>query len=247
VVADKLAIAGQGYQIVLPQTRPIPTNAVFRQLRNTDLWTDFVENAENQLMSSAGAPGYCPPPGDNKWISGLKEGYWCVQLQLNDGGPNDIDGEANGTIVAPGGVATLTNNSQPTANDDVAETHLNTAITINVLANDADADADPLSLRSATATLGTAEIVDNKLHYQPAQDLIGEDTVVYGISDGSGGSASATLTITVLAAAPPPVVIQPPAPTPTPVANNSSSSGGGALLWVSLLLLLLGGVRRTYY
>ncbi len=37
------------------------------------------------------------------------------------------------------------------------------------------------------------------MFYQPALDYFGEDTVIYGVTDGQGGSSSATLIITVVA------------------------------------------------
>jgi hypothetical protein len=35
---------------------------------------------------------------------GLQQGPYCVQLTLQDGGPNDADGRFNGVIKDPGGV-----------------------------------------------------------------------------------------------------------------------------------------------
>ncbi len=103
--ADQLPITGHSYQIVLPQNQAIATNAIYRIQHRSGESADFVENADNRLMSTAGEPGYCPPPGDSRWQSGLTAGHWCVQLQLNDGGPNDIDAAANRVIMAPGGLS----------------------------------------------------------------------------------------------------------------------------------------------
>ncbi|MCF6255612.1 MAG: hypothetical protein L3K25_04830, partial [Gammaproteobacteria bacterium] len=36
---------------------------------------------------------------------GLVEGYWCVQLKIQDGGPNDGDSQINNAVVSFGGVA----------------------------------------------------------------------------------------------------------------------------------------------
>ncbi len=57
------------------------------------------------MASAPGLLGGCPAPGDTSYQLGLTEGHFCVQLTLEDGGPNDADNEANGTIVDPGGVA----------------------------------------------------------------------------------------------------------------------------------------------
>jgi hypothetical protein len=90
--------------VVVPLTEAIPAEAVYRKWQAGE-WMSFIEDANNALYSSAGAEGYCPPPGSTEWQSGLTEGHWCVQLTLEDGGPNDADGVANGAILDPGGVA----------------------------------------------------------------------------------------------------------------------------------------------
>ena len=102
---SELPTPGQSAAIVIPQLESIPANALYRKLVN-GRWVTFVENVQNQLHSAAGSEGFCPPPGDDAWQVGLVEGHWCVQLTIEDGGPNDADGEANSTVVDPGGVAT---------------------------------------------------------------------------------------------------------------------------------------------
>lgn len=223
LVADKLPVAGQSIAIVLPQVQPIPADAIYRLLLQDGQWTDFVQNSDNQLLSSAGESGYCPPPGFDNWQAGLIEGHWCIQLRMNDGGPNDGDNQANGTIVTPSRVEVLMLNSQPIAQDDEAQTRQNVALTIDVLANDTDNDGDNLSVSTANAQFGTVSIIDHQIHYQPATDLIGVDTIVYGISDGQGGSSSATLSVTVLANS-------------TPIAvNDLASVGAGQSIVIDVL------------
>jgi hypothetical protein len=200
-IATGLPEAGQNYQIVLPQLLPIPTDAVYRKYSENMGWGMFVEDVNNQLHSSAGTLGYCPPPASILWTSGLTEGHWCVQLTLEDGGPNDNDGIANGTIIDPGGVfVLLTNNTIPVAQADSVRVKRNQAIVIDVLANDTDADQDILRIGVASATFGTVLITaDNQLDYQSADDFIGQDTLIYSISDGNGGTDSSTVSITVYA------------------------------------------------
>ena len=103
--------------------------------------------------------------------------------------------QPTGQVAARGGVATVTNNLQPVAVDDILTLRNSANISIDVLLNDSDVDGDTLSLTSANAQFGEVSLIDNQLHYTPVQQLIGRDTVTYGISDGNGGSASATLTI----------------------------------------------------
>jgi hypothetical protein len=69
------------------------------------LWQGFVEDTNNSIASAPGEQGYCPPPGDSAYTSGLTEGHWCVQLTIEDGGPNDADEAIDYSVADPGGVA----------------------------------------------------------------------------------------------------------------------------------------------
>ncbi|MCJ8268365.1 MAG: cadherin-like domain-containing protein, partial [Psychrosphaera sp.] len=206
IVVNELEIVGQSRFIVQGQVQPIPNNAVYRRQGNgtttalsNNERADFIESDSDQLWSAPGDVGACPPPGDNRWQPGLITGYWCVQLQLSDGGPNDADEMANGTIVIAGGVGVvLGDNRLPQALDDDAQTRSNTPLTIDVLANDSDIDGDNLSLDSLRTQFGTAWIADNQIEYQPAINFFGVDTLIYGITDGRNGSAIATLIIAVV-------------------------------------------------
>ncbi|MBI1195981.1 MAG: hypothetical protein GC138_09050 [Gammaproteobacteria bacterium] len=104
---DQLPVAGQQVRVVVAQFAAIPADAVYRKLTSTG-WQDFVVNANNSVASAAGAEGYCPPPGDASYTSGLTQGDWCVQLTIEDGGPNDSDGVVNQQVSDPGGVAVQT-------------------------------------------------------------------------------------------------------------------------------------------
>ncbi|WP_027330129.1 tandem-95 repeat protein [Marinimicrobium agarilyticum] len=95
---------GQSVSVVIPQREPIPADAVYRKFLGGE-WVTFVEDADNRLQSADGEPGYCPPVGSNEWEDGLTEGHHCVQLTLEDGGPNDADGLVNGSVSDPGAVS----------------------------------------------------------------------------------------------------------------------------------------------
>ena len=92
--------------MVVPQRAPIPADAVYRLWDPAGgHWMTFVEDAANRLYSAPGTPGYCPAPGDAAYLPGLVPGNLCVQVVVEDGGPNDADGERNGSIATLGGVA----------------------------------------------------------------------------------------------------------------------------------------------
>ncbi|MBO2677142.1 tandem-95 repeat protein [Shewanella algae] len=182
---------GGSVSIVIPQVQAIPAQAQYRKYVASG-WQEFVTDANNQIFSSAGEPGYCPPMGDASWQSGLTEGHWCVQLLIQDGGPNDGDGQANGTIVDPGGVAVkLSANQHPIAQADSFSLPWNQQHLLDVLANDNDADNDSLYLVQASVSIGEISVSDDKLSlmYTPPEDFIGNAQLSYTVSDGMGGTA----------------------------------------------------------
>ena len=92
------------------------------------------------------------------------------------------------------------NNTAPTAVDDNAATAENTAVDINVVANDTDPEEDILSVTSvATPTHGTAGIVPGStttVTYSPNAGFNGADSFDYTISDGTD-TDTGTVTVTV--------------------------------------------------
>ncbi|QQO85644.1 tandem-95 repeat protein [Shewanella algae] len=182
---------GGSVSIVIPQVQAISAQAQYRKYVASG-WQEFVTDANNQVFSSAGEPGYCPPMGDASWQSGLTEGHWCVQLLIQDGGPNDGDGQANGTIVDPGGVAVkLSANQAPIAQADSFSLPWNQQHLLDVLANDNDADNDSLYLVQASVSIGEISVSEDKLSlmYTPPEDFIGNAQLSYTVSDGMGGTA----------------------------------------------------------
>jgi hypothetical protein len=88
-------------------------------------------------------------------------------------------------------------NTEPKAEDDTAVTAYNTAVTVDVVGNDTDADGDALSIESyVQPEHGTVSKVDGKLKYTPEDGFSGTDTFTYTITDGELED-SATVTVTV--------------------------------------------------
>jgi VCBS repeat-containing protein len=109
-------------------------------------------------------------------------------------------------------------NDVPVANNDGGAGYKTDKVSVlttgNVLANDTDADGDPLSV-SGFDTTGTKGLVtdngDGTFTYDPHgqfdQLLFGQqatDTFTYTVTDGNGGFDTATVTITVTGVAPAP-------------------------------------------
>ncbi|HGY57155.1 MAG TPA: tandem-95 repeat protein [Caldithrix abyssi] len=90
-------------------------------------------------------------------------------------------------------------NHAPTAVDDSDSTYQDTAVTIDVLANDSDPDGNPLTVDSVTdPPNGTAVNNGSDVTYTPDAGYTGTDQFDYVVSDGQGGLDTATVTVTVL-------------------------------------------------
>lgn len=98
-------------------------------------------------------------------------------------------------------------NQPPVASDDSATTNEDTAVTVDVLANDSDIDGDTLTVSSVTqgANGSVVNNGDGTLTYTPNANFNGDDTFTYTVNDGKGGTDTATVTITVNSVNDPPV------------------------------------------
>jgi hypothetical protein len=128
-------------------------------------------------------------------------------------------------------------NNPPVAIDDSAMTDEDTAVTIDVLANDSDPDGDTLTVTAATAPAhGVAAVnADDTVTYTPAANYSGTDSFTYTISDGRGGTATAAVYITIDPMNDNPVAVNDNATTPQDTAvtiavlDNDSDVDGDAL------------------
>jgi hypothetical protein len=128
-------------------------------------------------------------------------------------------------------------NDPPVAVADSATTAEDTAVTINVLTNDTDVDADMLTVTAATQPAhGSVASTASAVTYTPAANYNGADSFTYTISDGRGGTATAQVNVTVTAQPDPPAAATDFATTleDTPVtinvlANDSDPDGDTAL------------------
>ena len=88
-------------RVVIALPVPIPANALYRKFSSNTGWTDFVTDANNAIRSAPGVAGACPAPGSADYADGLTAGHFCVELTIEDGGPNDADGMSDGKIADP--------------------------------------------------------------------------------------------------------------------------------------------------
>ena len=140
------------------------------------------------------------------------------------------------TVVAVGAA-----NTPPVAVDDTATTAEETAVVIDVLVNDTDADGDTLAVTGVSgATGGTASTDGATVTFTPALNFNGTGGFNYAISDGNGGTASASVTVTVTPVNDAPVAVGDSATTAAntavtiPVLANDSDVDGDALTVTAL-------------
>jgi hypothetical protein len=109
-------------------------------------------------------------------------GDYVAQLIVNDGR----------AASAPATVLITVLNAPPTAVDDSAQTFAGEPVTINVLANDSDADGDTLTIASVTqpASGGTVAINGASVVFTPAAGFTGTSSFGYTVSDGVDSSVA---------------------------------------------------------
>ena len=121
----------------------------------------------------------------------------------------------------------------PDAQNDTATTPEDIAVTIPVLANDANPDGTPLTVTTATAPNGSVVINSNgTISYTPNANFNGPDVITYTIRDPAGNTDTATVAVTVTPVADAPEANPDTATTPqgTPVtipvlANDTDPDG----------------------
>ncbi len=209
--------AGATYNVVIPLSGTVPAGAVLRKFMGENIgWQDFVENATNAIHSAMATSGTCPEPGSSAYTPGLPtadvmvpEQTICLELLIEDGGPNDMDGVANGTVVDPSGIATLyfgPPSSNSTISIDATELKAggNETATVTVTAVDPDGRVLEGMTVSASASLSDATVGDftesaggvYTATLTPGKTG-GELTVTATISDGSDSVSITSAVVTI--------------------------------------------------
>jgi hypothetical protein len=194
-IAD--ATIGESVSIVIPLQDVIPPDASYRKYFAATGWQAFVQNEKNVIKSAPGAQGVCPSSEDAAYQSGLIAGYYCIQLTIEDGGPNDADGSANGTVVDPGGIATsfadfVVTTGASVGNQTVAPTSSNVEVLSFVINSPTDGAELTSLLLSAAGTGADDQDVKTVTLYQdlgalgrltPADIALGQGT--FSVDNGT--------------------------------------------------------------
>ncbi len=160
------------------------------------------------------------PDGDTLTVTGATAGTNGTTIVNPDGtitytpDPNycgqdsftySISDGRGGTDTATVSVTVNCVNDPPVALDDTATTNADTAVTIEVLANDSDPDGtvDPATVTISTPPSGGSVIVnaDGTITYHPDPGFNGVDTFTYTVDDNEGLTSNiATVSVTVVSA-----------------------------------------------
>ena len=102
---------GAQASVVLPLLDSLPDLSGVPRLykyRTDTGWSEFDDSGDDALQSMRQVQGACPHADDEAWTSasnGLASGATCLRLTITDGGPNDADGFADGTVRDPAAIA----------------------------------------------------------------------------------------------------------------------------------------------
>ena len=142
----------------------------------------------------------------------------------------EVDDGQGGTSQATHTIRILPENDRPTAVADVVTTGFETPITIRPLDNDSDEEGDAFVLGGVTSAANgtvTRDLATGEVFYTPNANFVGEDQILYRLSDAGGSSGfTGVITITVL-----------PPPNRAPIAGDDTFTFGDDLGGFSSYLL----------
>jgi len=145
VAGDNIRQDGAIVVIPLPDNATIPAQANFRKYISTQGWFTFVEDGINSIASALlDNNNNCPTPNSVEYTSGLTTGHQCIQLIIEDGGPNDADGLINGQVEDPGVLTSFTNTAPIIVLETSVTVNENSLVNIDA-SNSSDADGDNLT------------------------------------------------------------------------------------------------------
>ena len=170
------------------------------------------------LDATTGELSFVAAPDFEALASAADNNDYLVTVAVSDG-VNDVTQDLTVTVTD-----VEVENAAPIAEADTATTDVDTAVTIAVLVNDSDPEADALTIAGVTSTIGaTVEIVDLEdgtqgVSYTPAAGFVGTDTFTYDINDGNGNTVTGTVSVEVTE----PVV---PEDTTPPLFTSAATAG----------------------
>lgn len=202
--------------VLLPNRPPVAKDDTASTFSETAVLVDVLANDSDPDGDTIRISRFPKPPdagtvvldgGKLRYVSSTGfVGTDTFSYEINDG----RDGVSVATVTI---TVAVRPNAMPVALDDASSTFVDTPVVIDVLANDSDPDADPVSLSGWLSEPGSGivRIEDRKIVYTPGAGFIGPDSFRYEVTDGHGGVDTARVSLEVLAR-----------PNQAPVAANDS-------------------------
>lgn len=184
VIAVNDAPITSSSSVTTNEETPVPITLDATDVDNDPLTFAVISQPQHGTVSVSGNVATYTPATDYFGIDSFT-------FQADDG--------STGSNIATVTITVVNVNDAPVANDDYVAFHGWAPVTVQVLANDFDADGDSLSISSTTApSHGNVTVnSDNSVTYTPENGYVGQDSFAYTISDGQGGTASATVHLAV--------------------------------------------------
>lgn len=233
---EGLGLVGDSVTLILPlaQSISIPDTAAYRKYTEAKGWFDFVQDENNSLGSALkDADGNCPTPGSDYYLaadlvtpSGLLEGKECIQLTIEDGGPNDADGLANGIVVDPGALVIDHVNIPPVVAVENVSAVSNSEVSVTATSTDYEGDTVSYSWVQITGPSVFIEGTSSSTMTFTAPEVLEATTLSFEVV-ASDGIATSSQTVDVL--------ISP---------SSKSNDGGGSFSWLLSLMGLIALSRK---
>ena len=252
ISGDNVTNDGAVVVIPLPENVILPDNVSFRKYTSTRGWFNFVEDGNNHLSSALlDNNNNCPVPNSTEYISGLNIGHQCVQLVIEDGGPNDADGQINGQVEDPGVFTTVVNIAPVIDLETSLTVSENTNVNIDA-SNSSDADGDVLTyiwtqldgvnVEITTPNTSSLSFTAPEVDSQTTLNFLLTISDSYIDVEQEVSVQINNIVTPVVAPVVPPVTV----PVAIPVEEASSSSGGGSINMYLLFLMFGLFAYRNY-
>ncbi len=217
----------------------IPDNAVYRKYTEAKGWFDFVEDENNSIGSALkDADGLCPAPASDNYLaadlitaSGLLAGKECIQLTIEDGGPNDADGVANGIVVDPGVLVVDHVNLAPVVSIGNVSAMSNTDVALTASSTDYEGDTISYSWVQVAGPSVSIEGTSSNTITFVAPNVLEDTTLIFEVV-ASDGAATSSEVATVSVSSDP---------------SYTKKDSGGSFGWLLSLVALAGLARRKVF
>ena len=225
VVSGSAGASSAGIKFVARtnNTAPVAVNDTVTTAEDTAVAFNVIANdtdADGDLLAVKAGSISAPAHGTATLVAtGVDAGKILYTPNANYNGPDSFTYRATAggldSNIATVSVTVSGANDAPVALDDTRTTAEDTGAAFNVIANDTDADGDPLAVKAGSISApahGTATLVATgddagKILYTPNANYNGPDSFTYRATDGGLDSNIATVNVTVSGANDAPVTL----------------------------------------